>query len=1253
MLLVLLFTAVLDTIAHPIKLAHRTVASAQRAKRSTHDAELEPGIYVLQFKQRIDTVGMRRLIGVLGYEPSDYVPKHGLLIYVNGSAQALALQQALDTRMARLFRLVASDRQAKIDNELHRSSTSGRRQDRFVIYRNQTRTGQAVRHDVPRDPSVVVLRAHVIGLTAEAVRDTIDIGELETYVDTVSRTRVSARFPNAEVLIVRNVHREDAAAVADALVRRYAFVAWVEMRAPFKLMNRWSVPSIERRAQSLVGRDASWRPLGTGRGQLVSISDTGVATTQCFFSDGLGARIGAVPRSSSTLAIPVDTGHPRFRAYTSGVGGDFDDSNGHGTHTTGTLAGRASNGSASALFNGVATDARICFFDLLGATGDDALAVPDDLSVIFRWSADCGAYIHSGSWGAENYGAYTADERAADLFTWKNRFFLPVFAAGNSGPGRATVGAPGCAKNVLTIGAAMNGIAAIEMAVRQAPYGAAVYNNTRVGDFSSRGDFDSRSAAKVDLVADGGAYVWSAAFDAPKSGSCDSASETVLGLEGTSMATPAAAGAAVLVREWLVANAGLDTLPTASLMRALLIGSAQPTDGPFPGTQPYASYSDRRNSEGFGRIVVDQITTSNLRIISNERGQFGLSRAGDIIRLCVAIDGLSPLSGSIGDGTDLVVVMSYADYPTAIGLQQADLVNDLDLLVRTATNSTPLSVNGLPAGTRETLSTNERVVLARPRAVDISVAAASIDFGGPQTFSLIIALRGPNAARYKLLVSTPQLLHGESQSPCSLCGATQFVPRADCIVCGDGVVNAPLEQCEPSLQGAECCDAKSCRWLARNTLCATQIGGCLAQGRCTADQPALGANSSVSCAPSTALSYRMKRAPNPTTGHIETYCESSGGVANVSLVDNSVDVPPPPPTPTCGHSVAYWVAQLRYNGSFLTSEDDRLCCMRFAAFAERRAPAEPLYQQLALEFIATHLNADAHVTSEQLVALRAAQLLLERQCASSAFITTQDREDAVEAVAHLEALALPVCADERPQAADTCTPPTRGTETSELLCNGPPNRYVDVERRCACGALYHVGEPDCRDLACSGNGASIFNYATQAPACVCLPGWMGTSCNRCADAPAGARYLCIGVPTALVVAAHTHVLQMVDAASVTARIDGSFYATGVSKGTDGLPGVAPLDCACRRDVNRILPSSFETHLETLEAAMEEAEEEATLWAHAAVLLAPRTTAGGVAAAVVPKLTSDAKPRRAVTSSATTRLRLFALPVLLLAVIFLK
>ncbi|WP_058867235.1 S8 family serine peptidase [Chloracidobacterium thermophilum] len=74
-----------------------------------------------------------------------------------------------------------------------------------------------------------------------------------------------------------------------------------------------------------------------------------------------------------------------------------------------------------------------------------------------------GARITSNSWGAAVAGAYNANSqtydartRDADTGTAGNQQLAMVFAAGNSGPGAQTVGAPGTAKNVITVGAAEN-----------------------------------------------------------------------------------------------------------------------------------------------------------------------------------------------------------------------------------------------------------------------------------------------------------------------------------------------------------------------------------------------------------------------------------------------------------------------------------------------------------------------------------------------------------------------------------------------------------------------------------------------------------------------------------------------------------------------------------------------------------------------------------------------------------------------------
>jgi hypothetical protein len=55
-----------------------------------------------------------------------------------------------------------------------------------------------------------------------------------------------------------------------------------------------------------------------------------------------------------------------------------------------------------------------------------------------------------------NSQTYDARTRDADTGTAGNQQLAMVFAAGNAGPGAQTVGAPGTAKNVITVGAAEN-----------------------------------------------------------------------------------------------------------------------------------------------------------------------------------------------------------------------------------------------------------------------------------------------------------------------------------------------------------------------------------------------------------------------------------------------------------------------------------------------------------------------------------------------------------------------------------------------------------------------------------------------------------------------------------------------------------------------------------------------------------------------------------------------------------------------------
>ena len=63
---------------------------------------------------------------------------------------------------------------------------------------------------------------------------------------------------------------------------------------------------------------------------------------------------------------------------------------------------------------------------------------------------------HSNSWGSPD-STYDAGTAQIDQFMWVHPDFLILYAAGNNGPAPLTVGNPGTAKDIVTVGATENG----------------------------------------------------------------------------------------------------------------------------------------------------------------------------------------------------------------------------------------------------------------------------------------------------------------------------------------------------------------------------------------------------------------------------------------------------------------------------------------------------------------------------------------------------------------------------------------------------------------------------------------------------------------------------------------------------------------------------------------------------------------------------------------------------------------------------
>lgn len=258
--------------------------------------------------------------------------------------------------------------------------------------------------------------------------------------------RVLAASPKKVIVIA-----EGDAGAADmiAWIAQHPHTLWVEKRPRFKLLNKWARGIMQ-------GGNARKTPLWDrglqGQGQILGIADTGVSMNLCFFWDELHP----VPFNTVNLL------HRKIISYQyDNYYGSRSDEEGHGTHTTGSLAGEAPAGSPEADFNGMAPKAKV-FFDDIYAHGE--LSPPDDLEYdLFDGPYTHGAKVRSESWGGDSI-FYTSSAMEADSFTHHHRDFLVVWAAGNEGDmGMFTIGSPATGKNMLSVGAQSSSSASMEL----------------------------------------------------------------------------------------------------------------------------------------------------------------------------------------------------------------------------------------------------------------------------------------------------------------------------------------------------------------------------------------------------------------------------------------------------------------------------------------------------------------------------------------------------------------------------------------------------------------------------------------------------------------------------------------------------------------------------------------------------------------------------------------------------------------------
>jgi subtilisin family serine protease len=230
--------------------------------------------------------------------------------------------------------------------------------------------------------------------------------------------------------------------------------------------------------------------------------------------DGAGVRIAIIDTG-------IDPEHPDFSGRIAQmadlVGEGPVDQNGHGTHCAGVALG---SGSASGgRYRGAAPGALLYSAKVLHRSGQGMMS---DVMAGIEWAVEQQVHVISLSLGGP--GPSDGHDALSDICDAAVASGVIVcVAAGNDGPGSFTVGAPGAARRVITVGASTDG--------------------DTVAPFSSRGP-TADNRVKPDLVAPGHLITAARAADTTLGTTVDA---YYTECSGTSMSTPLVAGICALL----------------------------------------------------------------------------------------------------------------------------------------------------------------------------------------------------------------------------------------------------------------------------------------------------------------------------------------------------------------------------------------------------------------------------------------------------------------------------------------------------------------------------------------------------------------------------------------------------------------------------------------------------------------------------------------------------------------------------------
>ena len=440
------------------------------------------------------------------------------------------------------------------------------------------------------------------------------------------------------------------------------------------------------------GTPSVWNQGLHGEGQVIGVLDGNTLDMgHCFFQDPGMAAPG--PAHRKVLAVRNAAGRA--------VGA-------HHTFVAGLAAGDDFNSPGTMVGRGSAYNARL----VSGTTADIASG---SMLAELTAAAGAGAAIHTNSWHDDDHGAgnpapYNQTAVDVDTFTWDNEDHLVLGSAGNTGEEQ---GAPGTAKNAICCGAAQ-----------------ADPNEMNLGDGNPGPTLDGRR--KPDLVSPG--CNLTSADDGTACGTT-----TWSGACATSWATPTAAGAAALVRQYFcdgwyptgAAEPHHSFVPSGALLKAMLLNGTLDMTG-------VTGYPN--NTEGWGLIRLEDVLSFPGSPLSTRVWDFrnadGLTTGQ---QREVHVDVAS-------NAQRLKVTLVWTEPPGALNATTA-IVNDLDLevvspggaqLFRGNVFASGVSTTG---GTADTANNVETVLVAAPVAGDwtIRVRGTAVNVGDPgQGYALVV-----------------------------------------------------------------------------------------------------------------------------------------------------------------------------------------------------------------------------------------------------------------------------------------------------------------------------------------------------------------------------------------------------------------------------------------------------------------------------------------------------------------------------------